>query len=123
MIFSSQQLRNEYEKFYEAMRRYLWSFEGLKALAYVEDDIYTSFVDFDKLQSHLSKLYTFIKDTCKDDEKLNKSYNALIDLIADGTKPDAQIYSVLNQVNEVNPENDKVLKTLNSQKDEEEDSI
>jgi len=123
MIFSSQQLRNEYEKFYEAMRRYLWSFDGLKALAYVEDDIYTSFVDFDKLQSHLSKLYAFIKDTCKDDEKLNKSYNALIDLIADGTKPDVQIYSVLNQVNEVNPENDKVLKTLNSQKDEEEDSI
>ena len=122
MIISSQDLRNEYEKFYSRMRNYLWSYDALKALAVVESDIYTSFIDFKQLEVDLSKLYVFMKETAKSDEKLQKSYDALIELCNTGLEPDAKVYSMLNKVQEVNPENDKAIKVENVNNEEETES-
>ena len=112
MILSSQDFRNSYEEFYMNIRNYLWPYDALKALAEVENDIFTAFIDFDLLQRDVDKLYSFIKDTMKEDKRLEKSFNEIYDLIQDSHEDDTKIYSFLRQVAEVNPTNDKQIRTI-----------
>lgn len=119
-VISSQDFRNSYENFYIRMRNYLWSYDALKALAFVEDDIYTAFIDADKLRADLSKLNSFIKETYKDDEKLKKSYDELMNLLDIISNPESKVYSRINRVAEVNPDADKVVKLFNRDNEEDE---
>ena len=110
-VISSQDFRNTYQRFYTYVRNYLWPYSTLVDLAAVEDDIYTSFIDYDKLSRDLSKLYTSIKEICKEDDDLNKAYNEFLELIeAKNANPAINIYSLLQKVEETNPEQDKTLK-------------
>lgn len=110
-VISSQDFRNTYQRFYDYIRNYLWPYNTLVDLAAVEDDIYTSFIDYDKLSRDLNKLYTSIKETCKEDDDLQKAYNEFLELIeAKNANPSINIYSLLPRVEETNPEQNKVLK-------------
>lgn len=113
---SSQDFRNIYEKFYAQLRNYLWPYKTLKELADVEVDIYSAFIDIDKLQNDLNKLYTSIKDVFKDDPNLEKSYNLLFEL-ANVEEP--TFYSRLNMVQEADPEKAKSIRTIPEEEEEE----
>lgn len=117
-IISSQDFRNIYEKFYTNMCNYLWSYDALKALAFVENDIYTSFIDYNKLKSDLAKLYMYMEEVAKTDEKLQQSYDELNGLIDELSDPEYTVYSTLNQVAEVDPDIDKVLKVEEPEEEE-----
>ena len=112
---SSQDFRNVYEKFYNAIRQYLWPFEVLKELSEVENDIYAAFVDVDKLRIDFAKLRKSMKDTLKEDEELSKYTNMISEYIED---KDAGSYFRLPRVNEVDPEKPKSINTIPDEEEE-----
>lgn len=111
---SSQDLRNEYVKFYNEVRRYLWPFQVLKDLAEIETNIYSAFMDVDKLRVDFAKLRKAMKDVLKDDKPLSTEVEKMQNLL-DSDNPGS--YFRLPRVNEVNPENDKRLK-IDDEKEE-----
>lgn len=115
MNISSQEFQNQYEKFYVQMRMYLWPYEVLKNLADVETDIYSAFIDIDKLKQHFDKLRSGVKEICKEDDNFRIEFNNLSELV-DTKEP--KFYARLFEVGEVNPENDKQIRTI-PRKDEE----
>lgn len=118
MNVCAQELRNAYIKFYDAMRSYLWSYETLENLANAEVGIYTAFTDVSKLQFYLDKLWSDIKEVCKDDEVLRTTYQHLRDIV---DPVDITIYAKLPKVQEVDPSKDKILKSVDN--DDEEDTL
>lgn len=113
---SSQDLRNTYEKFYSAIRRYLWPYDVLKDLAEVEVNIYSAFPNLTKLCSDLDKLAKSMKDTLKDDPVLSKYFTKLCDQANDS---DGCSYHRLFRVNEINPDKMKQLKVVPEDKEDE----
>lgn len=106
MNLSAQDLRNIYQKLYAKMRDYLWPYDTLETLANIEVNIFSAFVDIQKLRTDCGKLYSAIKDTCKEDEELAKIYNRLAKII---DNDDIQMYSKLPKVTESHPEKSKQL--------------
>lgn len=113
---SSQDFRNIYEKLYDSMRRYLWPLATLEILADVEANIYSAFIDIPNLKLRLDALYKSIKEVMKDDKELEKNYNQIVDL---ANEDEVGSYLRLPSVNEVNPENDKRLKSTVDDEEEE----
>lgn len=109
IIVSSQDFRNVYEKLYNEIRKYLWPFSVLQELSDVEVDIYSAFVNMEKLKVDFDKLRTSMKDVLKDDTELSKYVNKMLDLISD---EDAGSYLRLPRVNETDPEKPKQIKTI-----------
>ena len=120
MNLSSEELRIEYERFYDLMRNYLWDYDTLTTLADVEDSIFIAFISPEVLSNNLNSLGRAIREVMKDDEELSKSYDALIKLTDDASNPDAKMWLRLPSVNEVNPENDKELTKFGFIEEEEE---
>lgn len=104
---SAQEFRNAYEHFYNYMRNYLWPYATLKELADMEVEIYTQFMNMNKLKVAFEKLKSSIKDVVKEDENLAEFAEDLDRLI---NARDPQIYSRLKKVTEVNPDKPKLLK-------------
>ena len=115
MNVCAQELRNAYIKFYDAMRNYLWSYETLENLANAEVGIYTAFIDVPKLQFYLDKVWSDIKEVCKDDEVLRTTYQHLRDIV---DPVDETIYAKLPKVQEVDPGKDKILKSVDDNNEE-----
>jgi len=116
MMISAQDFQNQYEKFYARMRNYLWPYKVLTNLAQVETGIYTKFIDKDKLRADLDRLRVSLRDVIDEDDKLRKSYDALVDLLSDEYEDQ---YSRIYQVQEVDPEKNKNIRTLPVEEEEE----
>ena len=112
---SSQDFRNLYEKFYSQMRLYLWPYQVLEELADVECDIYSAFIDIDKLSKDFGKLQSSIREACKDDEDLRKLSDSIRSLI---DEKDVEPYARLYKVAEVNPETAKQIRTIPEEEEE-----
>lgn len=110
-MISSQDYRNKYEKFYDAMRLYLWPYDVLEQLANVESNIYTVFINNDELSKWFSKLTSSIKEVLDNDEYLQKAHNELSCLIND---VDTSYYPI-TRVSETNQEVNKVLKAYDKE--------
>lgn len=111
MIISAQDLRNAYEKFYTKFREYLWPFGLLENLANAEVEIYTAFPDKTIIELNLSKLRSAIADASKDykDEELQSEFDALVDLVEE--LDTETTYHIIQKVEEVNPDEDKQIKS------------
>ena len=112
---SSQDFRNVYEKLYAEIRNYLWSYDTLKDLAQLEQDIYSAFIDRESLERDFYKLKSSIKEVLDEDELLKKQMDALEELIE---LEDSQLYARLPGVAEVNPGNNKVIRTIPEEEQE-----
>lgn len=112
---SSQDFRNQYERFYAQMRKYLWNYQALKELAEIEANIYTAFIDIDKLRADFARLEKYTKEVCKEDELFKKEFDRMSKLI---NKENDIYYARLPQVGEIHPEKLKQIRTIS---DEEED--
>ena len=117
-MLASRDFMNKYEKFYDAIRQYLWPYDVLEELAEVEVDIYSAFIDRPKLQQDFAKLRKSIKDVLEEDDYFRKTTKELEDLVND---EDLDSYHTLVQVGEVNPEKPKALKLENESKEDEDE--
>lgn len=110
IAISSQNYRNIYEKLYDQVRNYLWPYQVLEVLADVETDIYNAFVDTDKLRIDFEKLKKAMKDVLIDDPLLQKYVTKMTDLLNESVE--TTVFLGIPRVNESNPENFKIIKTL-----------
>lgn len=116
-LLSSQDFQNCYERLYKQVRNYLWPYDVLVDLANFEANVYSTFIDMDKLRVDFEKLKKSMKAEIKEDEDLAKMFDKMSKLVYDD---EAGYYAKIRQVNEVNPENNKVLKVPDNNKEEEE---
>ena len=116
-MISSKDFRLKYEPFYDAMRLYLWPYDVLELLGNIEVEIYTDFIEREKLSRDFTKLRNEIRETLSEDEDLEKCADALQELI-DSEETDS--YYPLSRVAEKNQENDKVL-AIDEDKEEDEE--
>ena len=117
-MISSQDFRNKYEVFYDAMRLYLWPYDVLEILGNLEVEIYTDFFDIEKLKNYFYKLKNSIKEVLEEDEDLAKACKSIEDLINE-IDDDTSYYYGLNRVTEVNQDKNKVLRNYDKDEDEE----
>lgn len=117
IAISSQDYRNIYEKLYDQVRNYLWPYQVLEVLADVETDIYNAFIDIDKLRIDFEKLKKAMKDVLIDDPLLQKYVTKMTDLLNEPVE--TTVFLGIPKVNESNPENFKIIKTLFDDKAEE----
>lgn len=116
IAISSQDFRNVYQKLYNDIRHYLWPFDVLEILSDIEVNIYSAFINLDKLRIDFAKLKNAMKDVLEDDEWLSKDVNNMQKLLED---KDAGSYLRIPRVNETNQENMKQLKTTSDDEEEE----
>lgn len=88
-----QDITRKYVKFYTAMREYVWPFDTVQDLAELEISIYNRFPDTEDIKKRLNLLYMDIRDTLKEDEDLQKTYNKLKESL-DSSTIYADLYSV-----------------------------
>lgn len=107
MILSSQEFRNIYERFYNSFSKYLWPYKVLEDLANFEVEIFTAFNNIEKTRSLLEKLRKPVEEVVKefDDAKLQKQFDEFFEVL-DEIEPD-KMYLTLEQVEEVEPDEDK----------------
>lgn len=110
IAISSQNYRNIYEKLYDQIRNYLWPYKVLEVLADVETDVYNAFIDTDKLRIDFEKLKKAMKDVLIDDPLLQKYVTKMTDLLNEPVE--TTVFLGIPRVNESNPENFKIIKTL-----------
>lgn len=121
MVMSSQEFRNIYENFYNAVRQYLWPYNVVERLAEAEEVIYTSFPDLEELKAKLYKLRDPIKEASEefDDPDLSDLLEDMIEL-AEDADPE-QFYFAISRVEEDNPDVDKEIKSEESEESDEEE--
>ena len=95
----SYELQNAYNRFYKDMRKYIWSYEVVDALASLEISIYRACPDPVEIRSCITRLKSMIYANLVDDSELKDSLSAIEDLLS----PDVSIGCMIDVVREVIP--------------------
>lgn len=102
-MISYADIRVCYNKLYEEIRKYIWDFHTVEALADLEIACYQTCPDISNIRYCLSELHTHISSLFTEDEELQRAYEALHDLIYS----EDEYYVKLNKVQEVIEDEDK----------------
>lgn len=95
-MVSYTDIQNSYNKLYAEIRKYVWDFSTVAALADLEIEVYKTCQNIPEIRSRLSRLRSQINDIVYTDEDLKKRLDYFESLLADDN-----VYIKLNQVNEV----------------------
>lgn len=96
-MISCHDIQNTYNKLYAEVRRYLWDFAAVEALANLEIACYKTCPDLHEIRTALDQLSYYTHDVATEDEDLSAAVEALRELI----DSDDTTYAKLNKVNEV----------------------
>lgn len=91
-------LQDAYNKLYVQLRKYIWSFEAVNAIADLEIECYKSFADLLSVKRHLDNLSLFARDLFKDDEDLKKAFDAIYDIIENEEETYVKLLAVKEEV-------------------------
>ena len=86
-----------YNNLYKQVRKYLWDFQAVEALADLEIACYRTCQDLQEISSALNRFVTYTLEVRREDADLDKAINDLQSLI----DSDTSTYAKLNRVNEV----------------------
>lgn len=95
-MISYAEIQNAYNKLYVEIRKYIWDFATVAALADVEIAIYQTCQNLPDIRVKLSRLKSQLMDVLYTDEALKKRLEYLEELVYDD-----EVYVKLNMVNEV----------------------
>lgn len=96
-MFNTLDIQRAYVDLYRSMRRYIWGFDVVEALASLEIAAYQTCPDLDNLHSKYNQLEYLVRPIASDDEDLRKDLDNFNEVINSGDTT----YAVLRQVNEV----------------------
>lgn len=97
-MVSYADIQNAYNKVYAELRKYIWDFSTVSAIADLEIAVYKTCQDLRTIRILYSRLRSMINDAVREDEELGRRLKFFEDLIATD-----QVYVKLNQVEEVIP--------------------
>lgn len=95
-MVSYADVQNAYNKVYAEVRKYIWDFAVVAALADLEIAVYKTCQDIPDIQMKLQRFKSMIVDVLYEDEDLKKRLEYFENLIKDN-----EVYVKLNMVNEV----------------------
>lgn len=88
-VITSQDIQNDYIKFYPYMMQYLWDLKTVTDLANLEIAIFKRFPDKEEMEDCIEKLEVEIRDTYRDEEDENdKEFQKAFNLL----KEDIELY-------------------------------
>lgn len=97
-MVSYADVQNAYNKVYAEVRKYIWDFSVVAALADLEIAVYKTCQDIPDIRMKLQRFKSMIVDVLYEDEDLKKRLEYFENLIKDN-----EVYVKLNMVNEVIP--------------------
>lgn len=88
-------LQSAYNALYVQMRRYVWDFETVEALADLEVSVYQAFPDVEKLSNKFQKLKRIVSyfDVYTEDDILSQSFDKFETLLDEDTEIYASLIS------------------------------
>ena len=98
-MIGSNILQNAYNNLYKEIRKYIWSFEAVNAIADLEISAYQSFADIVAVRKNLDRVKSYARDVLKDDEDLQKVFDAFYDLREDEDRTYVKLTAVKEEVN------------------------
>lgn len=96
-MFNNMDIQNAYVTLYKELRRYIWGFDIVDAIAELEVASYRTCPDIDEVRGKYNQLEYLVKYVAEDDERLQKAMNDFNDVINSGETT----YAILRKVNEV----------------------
>ena len=99
---SYAEIQNAYNKLYASIRKYIWDFATVAALADLEIAVYKTCQDITDIKIKLARLKSMLTEIMYQDEEMSKRVKYLEDLIYEDN-----IYIKLNKVEEVVPIEDQ----------------
>ncbi len=99
---SYAEIQNAYNNLYASVRKYIWDFATVAALADLEIAIYKTCQDVPDIRIKLARLKSMLTEVMYQDEDMANKVKYLEDLIYEDT-----IYVKLNKVEEVVPSEDQ----------------
>ena len=96
-MISFADIQVAYNNLYKQVRKYLWDFQAVEALADLEIACYRTCQDLHEISSALNRFVTYTLEVRREDADLDKAINDLQSLI----DSDTSTYAKLNRVNEV----------------------
>lgn len=96
-MISFADIQVAYNNLYKQIRKYLWDFQAVEALADLEIACYRTCQDLQEISSALNRFVTYTLEVRREDADLDKAINDLQSLI----NSDTSTYAKLNRVNEV----------------------
>lgn len=96
-MISFADIQVAYNNLYKQVRKYLWDFQAVEALADLEIACYRTCQDLQEISSALNRFVTYTLEVRREDADLDKAINDLQSLI----DSDTSTYAKLNRVNEV----------------------
>lgn len=95
-MISSADIQNFYNDMYKQLRKYIWDFSVVAALADLEIAVYKKFQNMNDIKARFYRLRSQIVDVLPTDEELKDSFDAFEELFEEDT-----IYVKINKVEEV----------------------
>ena len=96
-MVNSNDIRNAYIDLYSNLRRYIWDYYTVKAIAILEVSCYDRFPILDEVQKNLNVVRLCCQDELSDDEELKESFDNFYELI----QGESEVFSKLAEVSEV----------------------
>ena len=96
-MISASDIQNKYNKVYVQMRKYIWDFQAVEALADLEIECYKSCPSKSSIQAALDRLEYCVKPILLEDEDFEKALTAFQETLDSGDT----FYKRLSSVREV----------------------
>lgn len=99
-MITATNLQCAYNDLYKEVRRYIWDFETVSALADLEVATYQTFPDIDQLKIAFSTFKRYVDSTglLRDDEDLKRAFDAFDEILSDD---DLELYANIKSFQEV----------------------
>ena len=91
-MLNSAIIQRDYNRLYREVRKYIWDFEAVEALADLEVAVYQLCPDLDIIYDKFNVFRRFIRDIELMDDDLNKAADRFEDLITTEDEPYANLY-------------------------------
>ena len=95
-MISYAEIQNAYNKVYAEIRKYIWDFSVVAALADLEIAVYKTCQDLSDIRTKYYRLRSMVSEVLYTDEDLKKRLDYFEDLVTNN-----EVYVKLNMVNEV----------------------
>ena len=108
-VITSQDIQNDYMKFYSCMMQYLWSEKAVEHLAELEISIFKRFPDKEEMSNCIRILEYDIADTYKDEEDMQaKEFKKNFELLKEDIEDFEEVGYDIFKIDEVK-DVDKIL--------------
>ena len=96
-MINTADMQNAYIDLYKELRRYIWGYDVVEAIANLEIATYQTCPDMDVIKSRYNELEYLVKYVANDDEDLREALDDFNEVLNSGHTT----YTLLRQVNEV----------------------